>query len=85
MKGKVERLIKLKDNVVGGVILRHERHLIECPLQAVCPLVIHSDVNVVKKLRAENVVADKSENTERVKQRAEVDAEAITCLHMEED
>ena len=47
MKGKVEKLIKGKDNVVRGVTLRHKRHLIELPLQAVCPLEISSDVDVV--------------------------------------
>ena len=85
MKGKLERLIKGKDNVVRGVILRHKRHLIERSLQAVCPPEICSDVDVVRELPAENVVADKAENTGRVKQRAAADAEVITRLCFEED
>ena len=64
MKGKVEKLIKGKDNVVRGVILRHKGHLIKRPLQAVCPLEIHSDVDVIRELPAEDVVA---EDTGRVK------------------
>ena len=59
MKGKVEKFIKGKDNVVRGVILRHKGHLIERPLQAVCPLEIRSDVDVIRELPAENVVADR--------------------------
>ena len=59
--------MKGKDNVVKGVTLRHKGHLIERPLQAVCPLEIRSDVDVVWELPAENVVADKAENTGRVK------------------
>ena len=78
MKGKVERLIKEKDNVVRGVILRHKVHLMEHPLQAVCPLEICSDVDVVRELPAENVVADKAENTGRVKRRAAADVKVIT-------
>ena len=85
MKGKVEKLIKGKDNVVRGVILRHKGHLIERPLQAVCPLEIRSDVDVVQELPAENVAADKAEDTGRVKRRAAADAEVITCLCLEED
>ena len=71
MKGKVEKLIKGKDNVVRGVvrgvILRHKGHLIERPLQAACPLEIRSDVDVIWDLPAQNVVADKAEDTGRVK------------------
>ena len=84
MKGKVEKLIKGKDNVVRGVILRHKGHLIERPLQAVCPLEIRSDIDVVRELPAENVAADKAEDTVRVKQRAAADAEVITRLCLEE-
>ena len=85
MKRKVEKLIKGKDNVVRGVILRHKGHLIEHPLQAVCPLEIRSDVDVVRELPTENVVADKAENTGRVKRRAAADAEEIRSLCFEED
>ena len=81
----MEKLIKRKDNVVRGVILRHKGHLIEHPLQAVDPLEIRSDVEVVWELPAENVVADKAENTGRVKRRAAADAEVITRLCFEED
>ena len=85
MKGKVEKLIKGKDNVVRGVILRHKGHLIVRPLQAACPLEIRSDVDVIRELPAENVVADKAEDTGRVKRRAAADAEVITHLCFEED
>ena len=85
MKGKVEKLIKGKDNVVRGVILRHKGHLIERPLQAVCPLEICSDVDVIRELPAENVAADKAEDTGRVKRRAAADAEVITRLCFEDD
>ena len=77
--------MKGKDNVVRGVILRHKGHLIEHPLQAVCPLEIFSDVDVVRELPAENVAADKAEDTGRVKRRAAADAEVITRLCFEED
>ena len=76
---------KGKDNVVRGVILRHKGHLIECPLQAVCPLEVCSDVDVVRELPAENVVADKAENTGRVKRRAAADAEVVTRLCFKDD
>ena len=85
MKRKVEKLIKGKDNVVRGVILTHNGHLIKCPLQAVCPLEIHSDVDVIQELPAEKVVADKAEDTGRVKRRAAADAEVIAYLCFEED
>ena len=85
MKGKVERLIKGKDNVVRGAILRHKGHLIERSLQAVCPLEIRSDFDVVWELPAENIVADKAENTGRVKRSAAADAEVIIRLCFEED
>ena len=85
MKGKVKRLTKGKDNVVRGVILRHKGHLIERPLEAVCPLEIRCDVDVVQELPAENVVADKAENTGRVKRRAAADAEVIIRLCFKED
>ena len=64
------------------MILRHKGHLIEHPLQAVCPLEICSDVDVIRELPAENVVA---EDTGRVKRRAAADAEVITRLCFEED
>ena len=85
MKGKVEKLIKGKDNVVREVILRHKGHLIERPLQAVCPLEIRSDVDVVRELPAENVIAEKAENTGKDKRRAAADAEVVTRLCFEED
>ena len=85
MKGKVKRLIKGKDNVVRGVILRHKGHLIEHPLEAVCPLEIRSDVDIVQELPAENVVVDKAENTGRVKPRAAADAEVTTRLCFKDD
>ena len=81
----MEKLIKGKDNVVRGVILRHKGHLIKRPLQAVCLLEICSDVDVARELPAENVAADKAEDTGRVKQRAAADAEVITCFCFEED
>ena len=85
MKRKVEKLIKGKDNVVRGLTLRHKGHLMKRPLQAVCPLEIRSDVDVIRELPAENVVADKAEDTIGVKRRAAADAEVITRLCFEED
>ena len=39
-KARVEELVKGRDDVVRGVLLRHKGHLIERPVQAVCPLEI---------------------------------------------
>eukprot|EP00795_Rhopilema_esculentum_P017883 gene17883-biopygen2028 len=39
-KARVEELVKGRDDVVRGVLLRHKGHLIERPVQAICPLEI---------------------------------------------
>eukprot|EP00794_Sanderia_malayensis_P002861 gene2861-3307_t len=43
-KGKVVELIRGKDGVTRGVAMLHKGHILERPLQAVCPLEIRSSV-----------------------------------------
>ena len=80
-KARVEELLKGRDSVVRGVILRYKGHLIERPIQAVCPLEIRCQVE--KSLIAETAKgrADcKHREVTRVKRRAALDAEEKTKL-----
>ena len=80
-KARVEELLKGRDSVVRGVILRYKGHLIERPIEAVCPLEIRCQVE--KSLIAETAKgrADyKHREVTRVKRRAALDAEEKTKL-----
>jgi len=84
-KARVEELLKGRDSVVRGVILRYKGHLIERPIQAVCPLEIRCQVE--KSLIAETAKgrADcKHREVTRVKRRAALDAEEKTKLCFED-
>ena len=80
-KARVEELLKGRDSVVRGLILRYKGHLIERPIQAVCPLEIRCQVE--KSLIAETAKgrADcKHREVTRVKRGAALDAEEKTFL-----
>jgi len=80
-RARVEELLKGRDSVVRGVILRYKGHLIDRPIQAVCPL--ERRCQVEKSMIAETVKgrADyKHREVTRVKRRAALDAEEKTKL-----
>ena len=85
-KARVEELVKGRDDVVKGVLLRHKGNLIEQPVQAVCPLEIGGQMKESLTVdTTKGAIDGKVSVITREKRRAAVNAEAKTRLLLEED
>ena len=85
-KGKVVSHVKGRDGVVRGVTLLHKGHIIERPLQAVCPLEIRSCIpEEVKDERVEVDATEERRNEEKPKRNAATNAAMKTKMILEDN
>ena len=85
-KGKVVSHVKGRDGVVRGVTLLHKGHIIERPLQAVCPLEIRSCIpEEAKDERVEEDATEERRNEEKPKRNAAMNAAMKTKMILEDN